>query len=212
MYIYSRGLVSVLGIFSFVLSSFAFGQNYYALEAQAALSSVKIETSTATGMGVALEDGSTIATCAHVVGNNNWVDIYTGGFQDRGYVLSVDSENDIAIIRMEGKVRPFAVRTSTERIDAGTFVLAAGKPNKSSRIDMRPGTSLIYFTDSLESDLIISSAPEHGYSGGPVMDEDGRLVGIMKSYAGFEGTTGTAVIPTWKVNALIKRTRDDLNR
>ena len=212
MYIFSRGLVRVLGLLSFVLLSVAFGQNYYALEAQAELSSVKIETPTASGMGVALEDGATIATCAHVVGNNNWVDIYTGGFRDKGYVLSVDTENDIAIVRMEGKIKPFAVRRSEEKIGAGTFVVAAGKPNKSSRVDMRPGTSLIYFMDNPTPDLIISSEAEHGYSGGPVMDENGCLIGIMKSYAGFQGTTGTAVIPAWKVNALIKRTRDNLNR
>lgn len=212
MYISSRSLVRVLGLLSFVLSSFALGQNYYALEAQASLSSVRIETPTASGMGVALEDGSTIATCAHVVGNNNWVDIYTGEFYDKGYVLSVDTENDIAIVRMEGKIRPFMARASKERIGAGTFVLAAGKPNKASRVDMRPGTSLIYFMDNPTPDLIISSKPEHGYSGGPVMDQNGYLIGIMKSYAGFEGNTGTAVIPTWKINALIKRTRDDLNK
>jgi len=211
MYILCRNLVRVLGLLSFVLSPVAFGQNFYVLKAQAALSSVKIETSTATGMGGALDVGATIATCVHVVGNNNWVDIYTGGFHDRGYVLSVDSENDIAIVRMDGKIRPFSTRSNKEKIYPGTFITAAGKPNKSFDVDMRPGSVMTYFNDS-DPNMIISSQPVHGYSGGPVMDENGRLIGIMKSYATVDGNTGTAVIPAWKILNLIQRTRENLNK
>ena len=211
MYIYSRGLVSVLGIFAVVLSSVAVGQNYYVHEAQAALSSVKINTLTEFGMGVALEDGATIATCAHVVDNNNWVDIDTGEIKEKGYVLAVDTENDIAIIRLESKIRPFIPRQCRDKAYPGKFTMAAGKPNKSDRIDMLPGSAVTYFDDA-NPDLIISSQPVPGYSGGPVMDENGCLIGIMKSFATVDGETATAVIPAWKILDLIQRTRENLRK
>ena len=212
MYIFSRGLVRIVGILSFVLSSVACAQNFYVLEAQAALSSVRIDTPTEFGMGVALEDGATIATCAHVVDNNNWVDIDTGEAKEKGYVIAVDTENDIAIIRLENKIRPFLTRACRDKMSSGKFVLAAGKPNTSSRIDMRPGTSVAYFMDNPWPDLIISSEPQHGYSGGPVMDENGYLIGIMKSYAGYGGKTGTVVIPSWKILEFIQKTRESLRK
>jgi len=211
MYILCRNLVRVLGLLSFVLSSVTFGQNFYVLEAQAALSSVRIDTPTEFGMGVALEDGATIATCAHVVDNSNWVDIDTGEVKEKGYVVAVDTENDIAIIRLETKIRPFVPRQCRDKVYPGKFTLAAGKPNTSSRIDMRPGSAITYFNDS-DPNLIISSQPVHGYSGGPVMDENGCLIGIMKSYATVDGKTGTAVIPTWKILDFIQRTRENLRK
>lgn len=211
MYISSRSLVRVVGLLSFFLSSIAFGQNVYVLEAQAALSSVKIDTPTAFGMGVALEDGATIATCAHVVGNNNWVDIDTGEVKEKGYVIAVDTEKDIAIVRLESKIRPFIARQCRDRVYPGKFTMAAGKPNKSSRLDMRPGSAIMYFNEA-DPDLIISSEPVHGYSGGPVMDENGCLIGIIKSYATVNGETATAVIPAWKVLEFIQRTRENLNK
>lgn len=211
MYISSRGLVRVVGLLSFFLSSIAFGQNVYVLEAQAALSSVKIDTPTAFGMGVALEDGATIATCAHVVENNNWVDIDTGEAKEKGYVIAVDTKNDIAIVRLESKIRPFIPRQCRDRVHPGKFTMAAGKPNKSSRLDMRPGSAIMYFNEA-DPDLIISSEPVHGYSGGPVMDENGCLIGIMKSYATVNEETATAVIPAWKILEFIQRTRENLNK
>jgi S1-C subfamily serine protease len=211
MYISSRGLVRVFWILSFVLSSFALGQNFYVLEAQAALSSVRIDTPTEFGMGVALEDGATIATCAHVVDNNNWVDIDTGEVKEKGYVIAVDTENDIAIIRLESKIRPFIPRHCRDRVAPGKFVLAAGKPNKCSEIDMRPGSAITYFDDAWP-DLIISSEPKPGYSGGPVMDENGCLIGIMKSFATVGDKTGTAVIPAWKILEFIQKTRASMQK
>jgi len=211
MCISSRSLVRIVIFFAIVISSYSFGEDFYVLEAKAALSSVKIETPTAFGMGVALEDGATIATCEHVVGNNNWVDIDAGEFKEQGYVIAVDTENDIAIVRLENRIRPFIPRQCRDMVYPGKFTLAAGKPKTSSRLDMRPGSAITYFNE-VDADLIISSEPVPGYSGGPVMDENGCLIGIMKSYAGYDGKTGTAVIPSWKILKFIQKTRDSMQK
>lgn len=211
MYIFSRGLVRVLGLLSFLYSSFAFGQNYYVLEAQAALSSVRIDTPTEFGMGVALEDGATIVTCAHVVDNNNWVDVDAGEFKEQGYVIAVDTENDIAIVRLERKITPFYAYRSTDLPDLGMFTMAAGKRRDSSGLDMRPGCIMLKMAGAFPN-MIVSSEPKPGYSGGPILDKDGLLVGIMKAACTLDGDSVTEVIPAWKLLEFLKETRKNMRK
>jgi len=211
MHILSGHLVRVLGLLSFLCSSFAFGQNYYVLEAQAALSSVKIDTPTAFGMGVALEDGATIATCAHVVENNNWVDVDAGEFKEQGYVIAVDTENDIAIVRLERKITPFYAYRSTDLPELGMFTMAAGKKRNSLDLDMRPGCIMLKLAGAFPN-MIVSSEPKHGYSGGPILDKDGLLVGIMKAACTLDGDAATEVIPAWKLLEFIKETRKNMRK
>ncbi len=211
MCISSRSLVRIVVFFAIVLSSYSFGQDFYVLEAKAALSSVKIETPTAFGMGVALEDGATIATCEHVVGNNNWVDIDAGEFKEKGYVIAVDTENDIAIVRLERKITPFYAYRSTDLPELGMFTMAAGKKRNSLDLDMRPGCIMLKLAGAFPN-MIVSSEPKHGYSGGPILDKDGFLVGIMKAACTLEGASATEVIPAWKLLEFIKATRRNLQK
>jgi S1-C subfamily serine protease len=207
MYIPNFSLVRVLVLAAVVLSSSVFGQNIYVLEATAELSSVEITTSSATGRGVLLEDGATIATCAHVVEGNKRVDLSFRTRHERGYVVSISEENDIAIIKIRSKGTPFRIdRSGVDRIK-GEFVVAAGKSSHLSRPDMRVGAVMAYLKDG-SSNMLISSKTECGFSGGPVMDQNGYLIGITKGELSTSKLgSGTQVIPMWKILEVIHKAR-----
>jgi len=177
------------------------------LEATVEQSSVEIASSNVTGRGVLLEDGATIATCAHVVERSKWVDISFGTRHERGYVVVISEEDDIAIIKIRSKGIPFRIdRSGVDRIK-GEFVVAAGKDSCLSRPDMRIGAVMAYIEDG-SSNMLVSSKTEYGFSGGPVMDQNGYLVGITKGFLSSNKLgSGTQVIPMWKILRVIHEAR-----
>jgi S1-C subfamily serine protease len=213
MHIRTYCLVSLLGVLlASCVAAFGQAQSTYVLEATAALSSVRIDTpSNKFGMGVALDDGATILTCAHVVDNHSWVDVDAGEFMEKGYVLAVDTENDLAIVRLEHKARPFYPCQSRDLPDPGTYTMAAGKTKASLDIDMRAGSVITRLAGGYPN-MVISTQPIPGYSGGPVMDENGYLIGIMRASCTLDGVPATEVIPAWKLVDFIQRTRKDLSK
>lgn len=211
MCIHNKRINGVLLSAAVILTSTIRGQSIYALEETAASSLVEVTSTSIRGMGVVLEDGATIATCAHVVDGSKWVDVNFGTHCEKGYVVGISEENDIAIARVHRKGTPFQIdRSGVERIK-GEFVVAAGKNsslNSSlSRPSMRVGAVVAYLEDG-SSNLLISSITEHGFSGGPVMDQNGYLIGITKGdLSSSKLGTGTQVIPMWKILEVIHKAR-----
>ena len=91
------------------------------------------------------------------------------------------------------------------------FTMAAGKKRNSLDLDMRPGCIMLKLAGAFPN-MIVSSEPKHGYSGGPILDKDGFLVGIMKAACTLEGASATEVIPAWKLLEFIKATRRNLQK
>jgi S1-C subfamily serine protease len=210
MYIFNHRLFPVLGLLSFfVFSNFGQAQNFYALKATVILCSVKIETASQMGSGVLLEDGATIATCAHVVGDSEWVSVETESFSGRAYCVAKDRDKDIAILRLNKRGQPFAVKERQSREEMGAFTLAAGRRMGHKGVDIQAGYTRGYVS-GYESNFIISTVPKPGHSGGPVVNQDGQLIGIIQSFAGIEGDVATAVIPISTVLEVIKEAREKL--
>jgi S1-C subfamily serine protease len=163
-------------------------------------------------MGVVLEDGATIATCAHVVENHTWVKVTMGSFVDDGYVVAVNKEDDIAIVRTEYKMQPFSLDTCMHTLIKGDFAVAAGRKPVSGRPDMRFG-SVMGYMGGYSSDMHISANIERGFSGGPVMDRDGYLIGISQGLVGsYTAGIGSRIIPTWKIVSLIRNSRLEFSK
>jgi len=207
MGIFNNRFDRVMLLVMVIFSAAAYGQNIPLLESTADLSSVEITTSSIKGMGVVLEDGATIATCAHVVGNNKWVEVASATHHEKGYVVGISEEDDIAIVRVHYKATPFQIDQSGVNRIKGEFVAAAGKNSCFSRPDMRVGAVVAYLEED-SSNLFISSKVEYGFSGGPVMDQNGYLVGITKGYISSSKLgSGAQVIPMWKILEVIHKAR-----
>lgn len=186
------------------------GESIYNISAAAYVSSVEVNAGLNQGMGVVLEKGFTIATCAHVVRDFKWVKITKNGISTDGFVLARDESLDLAIIVTDATYTPFQYSPSGMTPLIGTPVMALGRENDEPTIQM--GKVLdIPESDAGMFSIDVLGGP--GASGGPVMDMNANLVGIIKGGRPSQssGESVTFVIPIGVVIKFAEATRDNLN-
>ena len=183
MYIYSRGLVSVLGIFAVILSSLASAE-----ERQILPSVVRIQVitpnGTMRGTGFAVEGG--IVTAAHVVEKSNEVDILCGDGDDTvafsGDVIRKDTLLDLAFIRVKNDfdkvidLPPVKFDTSFP-VNPGTPVYAIGNSLGFTR-STSAGIVSASGKKSGERFLYSDVLTRKGNSGGPLVNSRGEVIAI----------------------------------
>lgn len=145
----------------------------------------------ATGSGVVVDAGGYIVTNAHVVDGARQIDvsILKPGTKNRaddhehrtGTLVGVDNETDLALIKVGGeRLKPLEFRNSST-LRQGQVVIAIGSPlglENSLTVGfisapvrhLRPDSPMFY----IQTDAPINP----GNSGGPLLDVDGRIVGI----------------------------------
>ena len=148
----------------------------------------------ATGSGVILSRDGYILTNGHVVTNARRVRVrvavnVSGGPgvpQSQGRVLEakvvgIDRVTDIAVLKIEGKDLPPLELGDSDSLRQGQVVMAFGNPRglensvsmgvvSSVARQIQPDSSMVY----IQTDAPINP----GNSGGPLVDVDGRLMGI----------------------------------
>jgi len=183
MYIYSRGLVSVLGIFAVILSSLASAE-----ERQILPSVVRIQVitpnGTMRGTGFAVEGG--IVTAAHVVEKSNEVDILCGDGDDTlafsGDVIRKDTLLDLAFIRVKNDfdkvidLPPVKFDTSFP-VNPGIPVYAIGNSLGFTR-SISAGIVSASGKKSGERFLYSDVLTRKGNSGGPLVNSKGEVIAI----------------------------------
>ncbi len=147
------------------------------------------------GSGVVLADGI-VLTARHVVRGATTVQVDTGDLGPvTAEVLGVDGTGrDIAVLRVPALAgRPAAVVARTEVVP-GTDVAASGHPRGGERRTVAGAVLGYVDAGPLAADgrrvLTVDAAFQPGMSGGPVVDAEGRLVGIA---IGVERNTGTGI-------------------
>ena len=161
--------------------------NYKSLESAldaAKKSTVVIRTASAHGSGFAIGDGDFVLTNSHVVGEANNVTLVTqDGLEINGLVHSVSRERDIAIIKINAVKLP-ALHINAAVPSSGARVFAVGAPldetlSGSVTSGIISGARLMDGLSWIQSDVAISG----GNSGGPLLDQNGSVIGIAT--AGF---------------------------
>ncbi len=157
---------------------------------------------TATGSGILIDDQGHVLTNAHVVDGSSSVSVKFGdGDALDAKVLGVDDSTDVAVLSVDpGKVdaKPLALGDS-DAVKVGDPVVAIGNPYG---LDRTVTTGIISalqrqisapngftISDVLQTDAAINP----GNSGGPLIDADGRVIGINSQIAtgsGGEGSVG----------------------
>jgi len=143
---------------------------------------VRVQTESGLGAGVVVAADGTIVTNAHVVGAAEEVAIDTAdGRRFGGRVLEVDADLDLALVRASPEAPPWHAATlETRPPRVGSEVFLIGHPfgldwtvtrGVVSALRRRGGSTVI------QTDAAVSP----GTSGGAMLDESGRLVGIVTS-------------------------------
>ncbi len=137
-----------------------------------------------------------VVTNAHIIGRGSRASVtLPDGRRCRTSVLAVDRERDLAALSIEaGGLRPIALGDS-RTLRPGQFVMALGHPwgvkgVATAGVIMTAAPE--YLRISYEQDLVAVNVPlRPGNSGGPLVDVDGRLVGINTMMTGRD--TGLAI-------------------
>lgn len=152
------------------------------------------------GSGVILRPDGYIITNGHVVENAEKVEVrLKDGRKFAAEVKGVDSESDIAVIKVEGKDLPAAHLGDSSKVRVGEFAIAIGAPfffdysvtfgHVSGKGRRLLSDSVMFDQDFLQTDASINP----GNSGGPLLNIEGEVIGINAMIRGLNTGIGFAV-------------------
>ena len=133
------------------------------------------------GSGVIIDADGIILTAAHVVGDNDEVDVRLyDGTVIRGQVLGADETTDVAVVTIDpaGRTLVAAPIANADDVRVGQLAVAVGSPfgfEQTVTAGIISGVDRVVNTVS----MVQTDAPINpGNSGGPLIDLQGRVVGI----------------------------------
>jgi hypothetical protein len=187
---------------------------------------VFVETKEATGTAFCIDADGVFVTNQHVVGSNTRVTlILNSGEQDQRVVSATvverDAKLDLALLKAEGAGpwKPVPLAPSASGLIETTSLVAFGFPyGKDLAVDEGHYPSITVSTGrvtALRKDqgvlvgIQLDASLTPGSSGGPVLDQQGRVIGIVEK--GIEGAGINFAIPVDHLQFLLLRPHITLN-
>lgn len=139
---------------------------------------VSVSADSRLGSGIVWDDDGTLITCAHVVGSRKEIDII-GSRKETGKVIGVDKRRDIAVIKSSLKKQ--GIKKREDKVQTGQLVFALANPlgeGVASTLGVVAGMLNIAGMDIITTDAKVNP----GYSGGALVDAEGRMVGMNFAY------------------------------
>ncbi|MEW5773550.1 MAG: serine protease [Thermodesulfobacteriota bacterium] len=144
------------------------------------------------GSGFVVEDGTRIITNYHVIEGASEVVIKTPDDKvAKVEVVDTDSIQDLALLKLDGAGPPLEIATELPQV--GQEVAAIGSPKGLERTLSTGIVSALRKQDGREV-VQITAPVSQGSSGGPVLDAEGRVVGVA-SFGAKEGQNLNFAIP-----------------
>jgi serine protease Do len=141
------------------------------------------------GSGVIIESNGVILTNYHVVARADRITVtLADGRRFTAELVGADAGTDLAVLRVDAEQLPAATWGDSDEIEVGEMVWAIGNPFGLDRtltygivsgVDRR-GVVDDPFQEFLQTDAAINP----GNSGGPLIDVNGRIIGITTAIAG----------------------------
>lgn len=144
---------------------------------------------TTVGTGVVVDDTGTILTCLHIVKDATEVRVtFADGTESAASIIVTQPENDLAVLRplvVPDDVVP-ATLTSSATLHVGDEVVAVGNPfgiTNSLSAGVVSGLGRSFRApkagDTLRNLIQFDAAVNPGNSGGPLVNRNGEVVGIV---------------------------------
>lgn len=165
------------------------------------------ETPKASGSGAIVSTTGHVLTAAHVVAGARGVRIITAQGKKSASVLRIDAVNDVAVLKLTDGTYPALSLVSSRTIRLGQPVSTIGFPNTaiqgfSPKVTRGEISSLNGIGDDPRA-WQISAPVQPGNSGGPLLDENGSVIGVVVSKLGIRAAKITGDIPQ-NVNYAVK--------
>lgn len=146
----------------------------------------------ASGSGVIISDDGYVVTNNHVIDGASQIIVTL--YDSKSYnatVIGTDPNTDLAVLKIDAKSLPHVVFGNSNEVQIGQWVLACGYPlnlqttvtagiisAKSRNLGINDDG-----TNPIDSYLQTDAAVNPGNSGGPLVDTDGKLIGINSAIA-----------------------------
>lgn len=155
---------------------------------------VSVDAGRRSGTGIVWSRDGLVVTANHVVDQSEAPTVtFDGGREAPAKVLGRDPYTDVAMLKVDGEgLAPMEMGT-VDDVKVGQFVLAlanapGGKASATSGIVTGHGRSMRGFWGAAIDDAVVSDAKLNpGYSGGPLVNESGRLLGMNVAYLAGRG-------------------------
>jgi S1-C subfamily serine protease len=157
------------------------------------------------GSGVIWNADGQIVTCSHIVGELDEVEVsLSNGKSYPAKILGNDPYSDIALLKIKDgtgiSLNPIEIADS-ENLKAGQFVLALANPYgdypsitqgiiTSERRSIRGGAGWqwpVAAADVMDNIVITDTRLNPGYSGGPLVNVEGKVIGLNIAYISSRG-------------------------
>jgi serine protease Do len=170
---------------------------------------VSVKAQMSRGTGVVLTKDGYIVTCNHVLQGCGTVKIGQGEKTFNARIVGTDPYNDIALLKAEkGQFTPTETGDS-EKLNVGQYVFALANPFNRNQPTATSGmiTSINSTirgwrgATAMENVIATDAQLNPGFSGGPLIDVEGKLVGINTAYVWQRGIA----IPINKVKSIVDR-------
>ncbi|MBN1508458.1 MAG: Do family serine endopeptidase [Sedimentisphaerales bacterium] len=162
---------------------------------------------------VATADGY-ILTNNHLVGETEKVSVkLADGRTMDAKVIGADADSDVAVIKIEAEGLPFLELADSASLEVGEWVIAIGNPFGLSHTVTagivsakgRSSLGVANYEDFIQTDAAIN----FGNSGGPLLNLDGKVVGINTAIIGLTGNVGIGLaIPINMAKDIYKQLRE----
>jgi len=156
-------------------------------------------TPRSSGSGAIVSAQGHVLTAAHVIAGATSIKVVTALSIRTATVLRIDESNDVAVLKIDGgPYVPLPIAPS-RRVRLGQTVATIGFPNVeiqgfSPKVTRGEISSLNGAGDD-PTCWQISVPVQPGNSGGPLIDENGNLVGIVVSKLGLKAAVATGDMP-----------------
>jgi serine protease Do len=179
-----------------------------ALVQKLAQSVVSINSHMSHGTGIVLNKEGYIVTCNHVLAGCNSVRVGQGEKTYKAEVVGIDPYNDVALLKTEkGDFKPMELGDS-DKLSTGQFVLALAnpfnrqQPTATTGIITNPDATLRGLRGTAMENAIATDAKLNpGFSGGPLIDAQGKMIGMNVAYVWSRGIA----IPINKIKTIADR-------
>jgi len=187
------------------------------LVSKTAPSVVTVNNGMGRGSGIVWSPDGHIVTASHVVGKRSTVEVSLGnGKNYESQVVGRDPYTDVALLKVETKnLRPIELGDS-QNLKPGQFVLALANPFSrqvsatQGIVTAVHGAIRTWGGITIEDTLVTDARLNPGYSGGPLIDVYGKMIGLNTAYVWNRGiavpiTTVKRIVESLKKEGKIKR-------
>lgn len=151
-----------------------------------------------------------VLTASHVVEFEDNIEIqFADGVQTRAKLLGRDAQSDLALLRLEEAASDVAAQAEGEA-KIGQLALALGRPSENGIqaslgiVSARMGPMQFMHGGFMEAHLRTDATPFPGFSGGPLIDSQGQVLGINTSGIGRGRSVTIPAAKAWQIAEALK--------